>query len=247
MNTTVTTPGGTTIPIGPNAPEPAWETCEGCGARLTWLRNGKCLDCFGKADDTGRRAERAKNLDAILRSAGLEARELRCSATDITPAIAAVLPGPSEHGFGLSGLPGIGKTGALAAFVRNRALESDGKIVWLSWPETVNWMRARSMGDGGHAAVSDLVEDAGTADTLVLDDLGAERLRGSYVEDWAASQLDRIVDARYRKVRPTWYTTSLDGPDIVARYGPRLYSRLCGENPLIELPKLPDRRVGPQP
>jgi DNA replication protein DnaC len=77
----------------------------------------------------------------------------------------------------------------------------------------------------------------------VIDDLGAERFVGaSYAEDWAASQLDLLVDGRYNDMRPTWYTTNLSPKEFLERYGPRLFSRLTAENPMLRVPTIPDMR-----
>jgi DNA replication protein DnaC len=77
----------------------------------------------------------------------------------------------------------------------------------------------------------------------MLDDLGVERVRGRYDEDWAASQLDYLVDQRYNEMRPTWYTTNLSKPEFTDRYGSRLHSRLCGENPLYAVAAGHDLRM----
>lgn len=171
-------------------------------------------------------------------------------------------------GFGLSGQAGIGKTGAMVALARAIAHRAEAPaakpppasvqemeeqqrdrerpappwMLWLSWPDTVNRMRVLSMQDGGIAEVGRLVDRATRCAVLFLDDVGAERIKGTYIDDWAASQLDLIVDGRYHAMLPTWYTTGLDAKAIVDKYGRRLFSRLCSENRLISLPRLPDRR-----
>lgn len=227
-------------------PEPEWLDCA-CGQRVTWLTpDGLCLDCEGKRSAEALResvrAARLENIVKLLTKDGMSSREIASTAEKITPEIAAVLPSDLSQGFGLMGLPGIGKTGAMAVLFREHIL-AGGYGMWLSWPDAVNRWRIQSVRDGGIADVGEEVERAQKAPALVLDDLGAERIKGSYLDDWAASQLDLIVDARYREERPTHYTTSLMRPSFVKLYGPRLFSRLCGENRLIELKPLHDRRV----
>lgn len=58
-------------------------------------------------------------------------------------------------------------------------------------------------------------------DLLVLDDLGAER-----VTDFVLEELERIVDWRYRTMKPTAVATNLKSTtEISAKYGQRALSR----------------------
>ncbi len=58
-------------------------------------------------------------------------------------------------------------------------------------------------------------------DLLVLDDLGAER-----VTDFVLEELERIVDWRYRTMKPTAVATNLKSTtEIAAKYGQRALSR----------------------
>lgn len=218
---------------------------------------------------TAIRSQLREVLEKRLQLCGLTPRELLATAMEIPRPIAVLLdgdqmPGPAakemvtgrvpRYGFGLSGTAGGGKTMALALLVRQlyhervranldklgaAAIASDW-LLWCAWPETTNRFRVLSMQDGGLEEVQDMVDAMAKAEVLVLDDLGAERSRGA--DDWATSQLDVLLDARFNNLRPTWYTTNLGPKDFLARYGPRIYSRLCGENPLVEVPPGPDLR-----
>lgn len=212
--------------------------------------------------------------DRWLLSAGMTRRELTAERERIPGDLWARLigdemPGPlvremirgrtPQAGFGFTGEAGRGKTFALAWLVRTMVearwrgwLPKHGAatvrkewLAWCSWPQTVNRLRVQSLEDGGLADVAEIVSNLSTVEVLVLDDIGVERLRGGYEEDWVASQLDLIVDARHNEMRPTWYTTNLEPVEIVARYGTRMFSRLCGENLLVEVPTGPDLRVRP--
>lgn len=201
-------------------------------------------------------------LQGELRRAGLSPRERRCTMAGVTQQILDALSGAGigrllegqtpKLGLGLSGPAGIGKTGLLAAVLQHamrsrleRELPERGGqalepwLLWLSWPEVVNRLR----GPEGIAEAETLVARACAFEVLVLDDLGAERIRGEYSGDWAASQLDLIIDGRYRHDRRTLYTTTLEAGELVHRYGQRLFSRLCSENPLVQLPRSGDRRM----
>jgi DNA replication protein DnaC len=66
-------------------------------------------------------------------------------------------------------------------------------------------------------------------DLLVLDDLGAER-----VTDFVLEELERIVDWRYRTMRPTAVATNLRSTtEIGAKYGQRALSRWMASCELI--------------
>lgn len=211
------------------------------------------------------------NLVTVVRGellrAGMSAREIDCRREDVTAEIGKALRDGAHavslldgivpaRGFGISASAGGGKTGAIAVCVHRlmaarleRELARVGSdaltpfLLWLSWPDTVNRLRIFSTGDGGIAEVDRFVAQAIEIEALVLDDVGAERLKGSYFEDWSASQLDLIIDARHRADRPTWFTTTLAREELIARYGARLFSRLVGQNPLVEMGPLPDRRM----
>ncbi len=60
-------------------------------------------------------------------------------------------------------------------------------------------------------------------DLLVLDDFGAER-----VTDFVLEELERIVDWRYRSMKPTAVATNFDFKTIIAKYGQRAISRWVG-------------------
>jgi len=168
------------------------------------------------------------------------------------------------RGFGLGSDTGTGKTMALAAimrgFVRARvrawaeamprwAREKPEQIrdlpslrkatIWMSWPDTVTWIRARAT----DPVVEGLLQEAEVVPLLVLDDLGRERLKGSYVDDWAASQLDRIISHRYREELPILWATNLRERDLVERYGAAMVSRLTQDAPLAWIDGLRSMRL----
>lgn len=172
---------------------------------------------------------------------------------------------PAE-GFGLSGGPGGGKTACLAALLR-RSLEvalgvkleevdeipssynSDwflgvGRLRWVHWPSWAAWAKATVAKRNGGEEVEDDVAALITTPLLVLDDLGRERVRGTYGEDFALGQLDRILDARDREGgRTVLWSTNAAEEDLPAIYGAAMMSRLLGMAPLVRLPDLPDQRL----
>jgi hypothetical protein len=246
-------------------------TCRGCGQEFAHLPKGTtdqlCRGCTEVADEADRLLAQADRLVEVeLMDAGLEDRERGATVDRIPPEIRRRLP-PTivrgmvagelpERGFGLSGTSGIGKTMALSAIVKQYAMarlqriaragefkRARGWLAWVPWKATTETVRALSMEERGHAEVNRLMERYARAEVLVLDDLGAERIRGNYADDWATSQLDRIVDLRDRKMLPLWYTSNLDAAALQKFYGSRLWSRLCGIAPLVELGSGPDLRL----
>lgn len=207
-----------------------------------------------------------RTLPAWCARVGMSQREATARWAQVPAGLARVLGGLEsatkllagglpDRGFGLSGVAGVGKTFALSALfkrsmvARARACAAtEGRkavrpwLEWCRWPEVVNWMRVTSTQEGGMAAVESRLEAIAEAEAVVLDDLGAERLRGEYAEDWSASQLDALVDRRYNAMRPTWWTTNLSPDEFRGRYGTRLFSRLTGSNAFLEVDTIPDLR-----
>lgn len=208
----------------------------------------------------------------LLTKGGMSRRDALSTLDGITPEIRAKLPagtleavaaGKTPPGFGLGGPVGAGKTGTLAALVlalvesglRRGKIQTgrydllgggteayDLPVAWANWPETVNTLRVLSTSDDGMEAAAGIIARLSDAWILVLDDLGAERVK-AYAEDWATTQLDLVLDRRYNDLSPVWYTTSLGLEPLIARYGRRMVERLMAENPLILLPKLGSRRL----
>ncbi len=211
-------------------------------------------------------AARDRIVSLELRDAGLEQRERLAELARIPAAISRRIPqgplremlagGTPDVGFGLSGTAGIGKSMAVAAIVAEMARKRVERIArsggyrklrgwlqWLAWKEMTEQFRAWSTEDGGLARANGLVERWGEIEVLVIDDLGSERIKGSYLDDWATSQLDRILDARDRSCRPVWYTSNLSAAALEERYGSRFWSRLNGAATHVELPAAADLRL----
>ena len=77
-----------------------------------------------------------------------------------------------------------------------------------------------------------------SAGLLILDDWGAER-----TTDFVLEALERIVDARYRAMKPMLIATNMTPRTIMERYGDRALSRWAHEGRIVEL-RGRDRRTG---
>lgn len=171
-------------------------------------------------------------------------------------------------GFGLVGTQGVGKTLALAAIVKAGVADIvAGKIasldrvpydgeepwrwagsrwMWASWPTVAADLKAKVARDHGSDAVEDYVSRAANAPLLIIDDLGRERMRGTYSEDFSVGQLDRIIDLRSREERPLIWTSNASPRNLARIYGGAIVSRLVGLAPPALLPAMPDIRLGDQ-
>lgn len=188
----------------------------------------------------------------ILAIRGMLPRELKAEARLIPDAIKRKIPGQIlksllageiiESGFGLGGNTDGGKTMAIAAILKLHVKEwamtmlprvgpnlDPSWFEWVSWPDEVIWLRANAI----NPDTPGRIEHLASVPMLILDDLGRERIKGSYVDDWAASQLDAIVNGRYRKQLVTVWTTNVTEADLVSLYGAALMRRLTADNPLI--------------
>jgi len=240
--------------------------CSVCGNRRP--PTGECPTCQWQAEDQ-RRAEdlfKINILDKLddyikdkLLGCGMSPREVKASMDRVPKDIRSAINKDTleqlfhgqipEHGFGLGGTTGGGKTMAVAAIIKNMAIyqtkaykpkrqHSFGGPLrgtqWASWPDEVAWLRAHAIDPQAPERVKDLSE----CDLLILDDLGRERIKGNYSDDWAASQLDQIINHRYRGELPTIWTTNVTEVDLVNLYGAAMLRRLTADNPLIWLQNL---------
>lgn len=229
-----------------------------------------CWDCRDRAVvELERQKEAAAVLTDLegyartqLELAGAAPREIRATRDKVPEALKrAIPPEPLKavlagevpaRGFGIGGRVQGGKTSCLVAILKvgaqafarrevpqkgARAAYSRG-LAFVNWPDEVNAIR-RAATD---PATAERLERLAAVPILVLDDLGRERIRGSYTEDWAASQLDGIISARYRHERPTLWTTNVPMAELVALYGAALMARLTADNPLTWVDGLTDMR-----
>lgn len=128
----------------------------------------------------------------------------------------------------LLGPTGCGKTYAAISAVRSRFFNGE-TLVFAPTVEVLDDLRP-----GGDGSLSRYVG----ADTLVLDDLGAER-----PSQWTAERLFAIVNRRWLEKRPTVATSNI-APDLLEQVlGARTYSRLVGGAVALQLTGADQRRA----
>lgn len=183
--------------------------------------------------------------------------------------VKALLEGKKPtSGFGLVGTQGAGKTMALAAIVKHGIADSvtskinaldrvpyEGEepwrcvgshMLWISWPTVAGDLKSMVARDGGGDNVDRYIARAIIIPVLIIDDLGRERARGAYTEDYSIGQLDRIIDLRSREERPIIWTSNATVSDMQRFYGGAMMSRLVELAPPVPLPSMPDLRLGEQ-
>ena len=111
------------------------------------------------------------------------------------------------------GDPGNGKS-HLAAAVCHK-LKERGKIpVFQTMTELLERIRA-TFGRQAKEQEREIMAALQECDLLVLDDIGAEK-----VTDWTLDVLFRIIDGRYRRKKPTLFTTNFTPTELRERFKP---------------------------
>lgn len=171
----------------------------------------------------------------IMPAVGASPRELE--ALRLPPI--HVLPNiPSGHG--LVGPTGTGKTFALVRLAADLVeqvvqanpcpaqanMPQERSVKWLNWPE---WAEQLKRTARDQESTATLVERWKEARTLFLDDLGRERVKDK--NDYSLAILDEVIDARYRYLLPTYWTSNLSPAELAEFYPSRLASRLLATWP----------------
>lgn len=157
---------------------------------------------------------------------------------------------PGGKGFGLHGATAVGKSFAIASYVRrwfwlwlDRAVEhwdwSDGQmpdpsgwVTWVTWPRAYSWLQ-------GHALQGSVVDaftkNAARARLLVLDDLGREgtAAKASGVP-FAHRVLDDVLSLRYDRELPVIWTSN-NADEFAQVYDAALVSRIYDAAPIVQV------------
>lgn len=128
---------------------------------------------------------------------------------------------PSNLLFG--GSYGLGKSHLSQAICKG--LGGKGyTTIFISIPKLLTKIRS-TYNRESQVSEGELIEALGKVDCLVLDDVGAERVKKEEEgESWAVEKLFEIVDSRNGK--HTIYTTNLNSNELSRKVGPRNFSRM---------------------
>lgn len=209
--------------------------CEICND-TTW----KTITVDGVARVTRCDCRRARAVEQHLQDARIPPRYQRCTlenfiAYDNEKLLAALRYARrfveefphAPKGLMLIGPPGIGKTHIAVAVLREAIRRTGLRGVYHDTRALLRDLRS-TYNPSLNAAESEVIRPVMTADLLVLDDLGAERMT-----DWVEETMSSIVNTRYNERRLTIFTSNYeDIPDegemnsLLVRVGFRLHSRL---------------------
>lgn len=125
--------------------------------------------------------------------------------------------GRPERGLYLHGPPGTGKTHLAVALLRGCCATYGVSGRFVSLPGLAASLRERV---GEERTSSDLLSPVLSADLVVLDELGAQRLT-----DWWEELLYNSINTRYSECRPTLFTSELPAEKL--KLPARLVSRVA--------------------
>lgn len=135
---------------------------------------------------------------------------------------------PAGRNLVMLGPVGTGKSYAAVAACRPACSAGLG-VQFLPVDELLDLLRP----GGPEGALYDLAD----IDRLIVDDIGAER-----ETDWTADRLFALINRRWLEELPTIVTSNLEPAALEQRVGPRLFSRLVGNDALVLRLSGSDRR-----
>ena len=128
----------------------------------------------------------------------------------------------------VSGPRGTGKTHLACAAIKEIVKGMDPELVFqttpayfLPVPELMLQFK-QSYNQGAKQTEGEILDRYTKIKTLVLDDLGAER-----VSDWSIQMLYLLIDRRYREFKHTIITTNMSLGDIAEKLDDRISSRIA--------------------
>ena len=143
---------------------------------------------------------------------------------------------------------GKGKSGIASGYAWRYLSETGESVLWRTLPDLLEEVRETYSNSNSNRPQSDEVDGApteytliqryATAGLLVLDDLGAERLRETGPDSWAADVLYRIIGRRHAALQPTVFTSNRTLAEVEARLGERIVWRIAemaGKGNVVEV------------
>lgn len=138
----------------------------------------------------------------------------------------------SDNSVVLRGPTGCGKTHLAISIIK----EQHGSSFFITVPDLL--LKIRSSFNGGVESEEEIIKQFSNIETLILDDLGAEK-----TSEYSITTLYVILDRRIRECRQTIITTNLTQVEIEQTFGARIASRLSAmENIKINMPDHRKRR-----
>jgi DNA replication protein DnaC len=204
--------------------KPTFDKCDNCGLRPKAVQGGTQRDWCKVCIDRYRRAlEEEKSLASRIYKVvePLYAEAVVGDLEDIV--VGSVLSRPENQDVYFYGAPGVGKTHAIAAFIRH--------YMTLGWEcERINFddfcCQVRStMSRASKKTEWDMIEPIKNVDMLVIDDLG---LRTKAESDFAYTLLYAILNKRQERLLPTFISSNKNLDELRKSFDQRIISRLIG-------------------
>jgi len=138
----------------------------------------------------------------------------------------------------LRGATGCGKTHLAISIIKERFNNSlRNNSVFITVPDLL--LKIRTSFSGGTESEEEIIRQFSDVETLVLDDLGAEK-----TSEYSITTLYVILDRRIRECRQTIITTNMMQSEIEQTFGARIASRMAAmENIKINMPDYRKKRV----
>lgn len=121
----------------------------------------------------------------------------------------------AENSLLIWGPSGNGKS-HLAAAVCHFLKDKDYIPVFMNVPELLERIR-NTFNRNTKETEMEIMDALRNCDLLVLDDIGSEK-----IGDWVLDVLFRIIDGRYRKKKPTLFTTNYSPTELLYRFMPKI-------------------------
>ncbi len=208
-------------------PEQSADECPKCdGLGVIVADDGSTVKCSCGAWDMANVARalsrarlperyRRKTLEGFKAARGDKARgRLRDAARSYAIAFER-----EEKGLILRGVTGCGKT-HLAVGILHDVLKRGFTGQYCNVTDLLTRLR-ESYSDESAEREGLILEEAGSVDLLVFDDLGAEM-----PTDWVRDRIYLILNRRYESARPVIVTTNCDDAELREKIGARIVSRL---------------------
>ncbi len=129
----------------------------------------------------------------------------------------------------LWGPSGVGKTGLAVGLLREWCSQGKGKGLFVTVPGLLESLRG-TYGEGAAESEERVIARYGRVPFLVMDDLGAEHVKGT---GWVEDRLYQIIGMRHDDGLPTVFTSNMELGQLRERLGERVVWRiveLVGKN-----------------
>jgi hypothetical protein len=136
---------------------------------------------------------------------------------------------------------GTGKTGLVAGMARELILggalndyEEPYYVRFVTVPDLLAEFRA-TYGDSAEKTEKDVMDFYFKPDVLIMDDLGAEQIKGT---GWVEDRLYQVIGKRHAEKKPIWFTSNFNIKQTGERIGERIAWRIvemCGSENIVEI------------